>query len=302
MAELYPTKTRRALLDAIANAQVLTDITAPALDVILLFPNAPTEWQTRQTVTARVRELEAAGWVEEDDAGVEWRTTDAGEAARTGPAGPPGGYGPQQLQDELGLHVFQFDRALAAGLIPPRDAARGWSAATVAALTARAGEIRAAVGSVPDVGAVRAAELLSERFGVDVHTGAVLELSNMDLLPCVGTYKDHPLYCGRTLETFNDRSALDKAIERGRLHTADRVAAYFRVRRSDVDHLIRAGWLKPTTYVLGPWQRRRDRPEVALYRQADLDVLAEHPAIDWDAVRATPAGRPSQLARLTARQ
>jgi hypothetical protein len=302
MAELYPTKNRRALLDAIANGQVLTDITAPVLDVIVLFPNAPTEWQTRQTVTARVRELERAGWVEEDDAGVEWRTTDAGEAARTGPAGPPGGYGPQQLQDELGLHVFQFDRAVAAGLIPPRDAARGWSAATIAGLTGRAVQIRAAVGSTPDLGAVRAAELLSERFGIDVHTGVLLELSNMDLVPCVGAYKDNPLYCGRALETFADRAALDKAMERGRLRTADRAARYLRVRRSDVDHLIRAGWLKPTTHVLGPWQRRRDSPEVALYRQADLDVLAEHPAIDWDAVRATPAGRPSPLARLNRRQ
>ncbi|MGW7603159.1 hypothetical protein [Streptomyces antimycoticus] len=47
------------------------------------------------------------------------------------------------------------------------------------------------------------------------------------------------------------------------------------------------------------WQRRRDVPAVPLFRRGDLDVLLHHPAIDWTAVRATPRGRPSPLARLT---
>jgi hypothetical protein len=88
-------------------------------------------------------------------------------------------------------------------------------------------------------------------------------------------------------------------MERGRLYLADEAAAYLRARRCDVDHLVRAGWLKPVTHVRSSWQRRRATPRVALFRQADLEVLAEHPAIDWDEVRATPAGRPSPLARLS---
>jgi hypothetical protein len=71
---LHPTKTRLSLLADIANSLVLTDITTDS-DVILLFPYAPTEWQTRERVTARVRELEKAGWVEQDEAGVNWQPT-----------------------------------------------------------------------------------------------------------------------------------------------------------------------------------------------------------------------------------
>lgn len=75
MGDLFPTKTRLALLDDVANGQVLTDITEDD-DVILLFPNAPTEWQSRVRVTARIRELERAGWIHEDTHS--WRLTAAG--------------------------------------------------------------------------------------------------------------------------------------------------------------------------------------------------------------------------------
>jgi hypothetical protein len=73
---LYPTPTRIQLLRDIANAQVFTDLTADTARVVLC-PYAPTEWQTQQTVTKRVQELESAGWVAETD-GADWVLTDAG--------------------------------------------------------------------------------------------------------------------------------------------------------------------------------------------------------------------------------
>lgn len=76
---LYPTKTRLALVRAVANGQVATDVTADD-DLIWLYPNYPTEHDTRRRVTHDVRELERAGWVEEDQAGVFWRLTGAGRA------------------------------------------------------------------------------------------------------------------------------------------------------------------------------------------------------------------------------
>lgn len=78
--ELHPTKTRIQLLRDIANGQVLTDITAEPEDgdVIWLFPDAPTTWQNRTRVTARVQELERAGWVEQQPNGMDWDLTDAG--------------------------------------------------------------------------------------------------------------------------------------------------------------------------------------------------------------------------------
>lgn len=77
-ASLYPTPSRRRLVRQISNGQVVTDITADG-DVILLFPDAPTSWQDSERVTARVRELEAAGWVETD--GVLWGVTVDGAEA-----------------------------------------------------------------------------------------------------------------------------------------------------------------------------------------------------------------------------
>lgn len=80
-ADLYPTKTRLALLRQVANSQVITDISPEAddQDVIWLFPDAPTSWQWRTRVTARIREMEHAGWVTEGDhIGATWYPTDTG--------------------------------------------------------------------------------------------------------------------------------------------------------------------------------------------------------------------------------
>lgn len=82
-AELFPTKTRLALLRQVANSQVMTDISPEAddQDVILLFPDAPTSWQDRVKVTARIREMEQAGWVTTvDNVGMSWYPTEAGFA------------------------------------------------------------------------------------------------------------------------------------------------------------------------------------------------------------------------------
>lgn len=210
-------------------------------------------------------------------------------------------YGPVQFPDRLGVAVWAFERALSAGLIPAADPATGrWPAAVVAAAAAMVDEIRAAVGTLPNMGASRAAKELSQRFGIDVDPGVLLELDRRGLIPQV--YKDYPLYDGQALERFADREALERATKDGCLLTRDQVAGYLGVRRPDVEHLVRAQWLEPVTWVRSGWQRRRDAPEVPLFRVADVDVLLAHPSIDWDAVRATPAGRPSPLATFSPRR
>ena len=83
-------------------------------------------------------------------------------------------YGPVQLADHLGLARWQLDRALAAGLIPGPDRPRGrWSAQVADAALAGIEAIRAAAGTVPDLGAVRAAEILSGRLGVGMTADGV---------------------------------------------------------------------------------------------------------------------------------
>jgi hypothetical protein len=205
-------------------------------------------------------------------------------------------YGPVQLAGFLGLGQWQLDRALAAGLIPDPDRPRGrWSAVVAAAAQSRIAEIRAAAGSVPDLGAVRAAKLLTGRLRVTVTGDGVAELARRGLLPVTGHYKGWSLYDGRALEAFTDAAAAAEATRAGQLHTADQAAGYLRVRRSDLDHLIRAGVLKPVKHGHGPWDRR-DTFSVPLYRTGDMDQLAARPDIDWAAVRATPPGRRSRLA------
>ena len=208
------------------------------------------------------------------------------------------GYGPVQLAAYLGLERWQLSRARQAGLVGGPDLARGrWSAAAADAALARAGQIRQAAGSVPDLGAVRAAAVLSERLGVPVTADGVEELARRGQLPVTGCYKDYPVYDGRILEAFTDAAAAAGATRAGQLRTAAQSAAYLRIRRSDLNHLTRSKILTPAKRGRGPWDRR-DTCSVPLYRTGDLDRLAARPGIDWAAVRATPPGHRSPLARL----
>lgn len=74
---LFPTKTRLALLRAVANGQVHTDWTVDEFRAVL-FPDAPTSWQDASTVTARVLEVEREGWIEERGSTGEWRLSEEG--------------------------------------------------------------------------------------------------------------------------------------------------------------------------------------------------------------------------------
>jgi hypothetical protein len=128
----------------------------------------------------------------------------------------------------------------------------------------------------------------------------VTELARRGLIPVTAHYKGFPSYDGRALEAFADASAAAQATRAGRLRTADQAAACLRSRRADLGHLIRAGLLTPAGWGRGPFDRR-NTSSVPLYRTADLGDLEDivtASGIDWDAVRATPKGHRSLLARL----
>jgi hypothetical protein len=201
-----------------------------------------------------------------------------------------------QLAAHLGLEQWQLSRARQAGLIggPDRPGGR-WSAAAAAAALVQAGQIRDAAGSVPDLGAVRAAGVLSARLGVAVSADGVEELARLGLLPVAGCYKGWSLYDGRGLEAFTDAAAAAEATWAGQLRTTAQSAAYLRIRRSDLAHLTRSGMLIPAKWGRGPWDRR-GAASVPLYRTGDLDQLAARTDIDWAAVRATPPRGRSRLA------
>ncbi|MGH3767978.1 MAG: hypothetical protein ACRDS0_14205 [Pseudonocardiaceae bacterium] len=110
-------------------------------------------------------------------------------------------------------------------------------------------------------------------------------------------------YSGRALRRYADRQVVERATVDGRLVTADHAAERLGIRRCDLDHLIRTGWLLAAAWVSSRDHRRSVDPTVRdqtvpLYRPTDLDALLDHPAFDWKEIRATPRGRRSALAYL----
>ncbi|HEX5205926.1 MAG TPA: hypothetical protein VFW27_38855, partial [Actinoplanes sp.] len=82
----------------------------------------------------------------------------------------------------------------------------------------------------------------------------------------------------------------------------DQAAERLRIRRADWDHVVRAGWAHPAQWVSVRFgTSKAGAVDVPLYRTADVDAVpGAHPEVDWDAVRATPKGRRSLLARVPA--
>ncbi|CAM5690872.1 putative protein OS=Streptomyces fumanus OX=67302 GN=GCM10018772_70540 PE=4 SV=1 [Streptomyces fumanus] len=209
---------------------------------------------------------------------------------------PLADYGPRQFGDRLGFAEWQVERALRLGLIPPADRGGRWSADVFNEVTARLDAVRAEVGTLPDVGADRAEKHLAEKFvGLTVHPGTAAELARRGHLPRRGEYKGHTLYCGLTLERFTDRRKVARASAAGRTYTRDDAAAALGLRAADFDHLLRAGLLTHSETTVSSWYKG---VVVRLYRQADLDRVLRSSRVDWDAVRATPKGRRSPLAKL----
>lgn len=213
----------------------------------------------------------------------------------------------EAFRRELDVSELVFDRAVRLALIPAADLVgvrESWTRTVVDAAVADRERIVDECGDWPDYGAFRAAEILEGRFGMEpgsLGAEVLVELARTDAIPHVGHYKGNRLYCGRALERFEDRELLERARVDGRLHQRSGAAVVLGIRDSDFDHLVRARWVEPVTYVRSYYQSRRSAPTVPLYREGDLRVLLEHPGIDWDRVRATPKGRPSPLALLTAK-
>ena len=98
-------------------------------------------------------------------------------------------------------------------------------------------------------------------------------------------------HSGRALRPNADRQVIERVTVDGGLLTASQAAERFGRRRSDVDHLIRTGWLQAAAWVNSSHHRCSIDPTVTdqivkLYRRADLDALLGHSAFDW--VRSAP--------------
>ncbi|MFK3735045.1 hypothetical protein ACI2LJ_32825 [Streptomyces sp. NPDC088090] len=72
-------------------------------------------------------------------------------------------------------------------------------------VAARAGDIREATGTLPDLGATHIAEHLADRFGLPADADTIAELARSGHIPRTGTYKSHTRYDSLALERFTDR-------------------------------------------------------------------------------------------------
>jgi hypothetical protein len=177
-------------------------------------------------------------------------------------------YGPIQLPNHLGLQPWQFDQALARGLIPDPDLADGrWSAALVEHLDP--GRIRAQVPTHPNLGAARAAEVLATTTALEVRYADVEALAEQGLLRVCGRYKGWPLYDGDQLHALHhDQAAVDSL----RVIIAER-EAWLAASMTGREAADRLGWrLEELTEAAA---RRAITPGwFGRYLRADIDRLA----------------------------
>lgn len=206
-----------------------------------------------------------------------------------------------QLVAAMGWSPQRFDDAMALQLLPDPDVSRPqrlglrWSPPAVRGLVKRRDELNTAL-DMGMLGASSLAGVMTERLSVDVDASTVAELSRLGYIPRSGKFKGYDLYAVWAAVRSTILPALEQAKVNGRLRNADGVAEALGVRRSDVDNLVRLGWLKPARMADNPYNG--DTGAVPLYRHVDVAGLLMYAGIDWEAVRATPRGKRSPLVKL----
>jgi hypothetical protein len=212
---------------------------------------------------------------------------------------------PAALAERLGLHEWQVRRAADELLIPARDRSRGWSADLadrIAAEHADVGRLRAAIGSMPDMGTWDLAYQLAARYqGVDVSPDTVRELWRRGHLVVRFWDRKYPVFAGRSIEamlatlTVEDVTAAAAA---GVTVSSDQAAERLGIRRTDFDHAVRAGLIRPSRTVLTGYRSKRNDPGMWLFTVGSVDALAARADVDWPAVRGVRPGGRSPWAKL----
>lgn len=194
------------------------------------------------------------------------------------------------------------------GAVPAPDAGPGtWSRAAVESMDAEA--IRTAMGDGPLYGG-QAADRLAEAIGTpnppggpaSVSVAALVELAKAGLLSSLSGRPEEPLFHPAEVEALTARPDLAALLAEAAPLGPDQAAARLGVRRRDFDHVVRLGWICPDQEVEVRFGAARGGTVlIPLYRTDRIDrVPAEHPEVDWPALRALSKGQRSPLAKLTA--
>lgn len=215
---------------------------------------------------------------------------------------------PAALAERLGIAEWQVVRAHRDGILPQKDRSVGWSAdlsdRIVAEHAGKTTELVDRIGRIPDGGVYETAKHLAAALGLDrpLAGDTVRELERLGCIKSRVKADGWSSFDGRSVEAFTRSESFAAIVAgadvTGRSMMADDVAAELRVRRSDVDHLVRSGLLKPMRVGLTGHVSKSKDPGLPLYRAGDVAALFVGSGIDWDAVRATPKGHRSPLAKL----
>ncbi|MER8237297.1 hypothetical protein [Streptomyces sp. NPDC094049] len=212
-------------------------------------------------------------------------------------------YDDSDAAGRLGLPVAAWRWAAATGLVPPPDAGPGqWTRATVEATepeTLRAALlVRSAHQAAEQLTVALGDPLPPRRSAVTV--SAVARLVRAGLLVQLSDDPDFPVVHADQVAQLARRRDLAAALDRHVPLGPDQAAHRLGVRRTDLDHLVRLGYLTPTHTTTVKYPAAQGGPTtIPLYNAQDVALLdTVRPHIDWTAVRATPPGRRSLLASL----
>lgn len=217
-------------------------------------------------------------------------------------------YDASQAAKRLRVSAAAFRWARHTGLIPDPDASPyQWSRATLEALDA--GAVRAAMPS-PAISGSAAADRIADALGTPnpatsgekatVTAFVVRQFVDRGLLVDLSANPEgtlhHPGRVGQVCrrEDLTDLVAADTPLG------PEQAAARLRVRRTDVDHMIRLGWIhSPQSIEVRFGTSRAGAASAPLHTTASVDtVIPAHPEIDWEQLRAVEKGRRSPLASL----
>jgi Exonuclease len=143
-------------------------------------------------------------------------------------------------------------------------------------------------------GSRRAAALLTELTGTQIWATDVEELVHAEVLDWTDRFKGHRLVDVAAVHELATRPDFADLLTEHRLLSTSQAAEYLQIRPSDFEYVTAAGWINPfrlRTRIVG----RRKQVQFPVFRRSQLDAVKDLPGVDWEAVYATPKGRPSPL-------
>jgi hypothetical protein len=216
-------------------------------------------------------------------------------------------YDASQAAKRLRVPAAAFRWARHTGLVPAPDVSSQWSRAAVEAMDADA--IRAALPDGPISGST-AADHIAEALGTPNPTAygekanvtpfVVRRFLDRGLLTELSANPDGSLLHPDQVAEVCRRQDLAELVAADTPLGPDQAATRLSVRRTEFNHMVRLGWIKPAQSIEVRFgTSRAGAVDVALYTSQSVDALPlTRTEVDWEQLRTVEKGRRSPLASL----